>query len=168
VLSLGAMLMGSRTDVVRHPVYPRWGVARARTAASVTSAPPAPYSGQLVGCGRATYPRKPDSGHIDTISITVRIRRTSWNAGRAEAPVPRAVLGESARDKGHESLVTSSGYTARELLAVKEYAFGTDETHLLQRGGPNSELADRAAADPLIRPVGLSAWRNSTADGRVG
>ena len=42
-------------------------------------------------------------------------------------------------------LVALSGYTVRELLAVKGYACGTDETHLLQRAGLDSELADWAA-----------------------
>ena len=30
--------------------------------------------------GQAARPRKPDSGHADTISTTVRLRRTNWNA----------------------------------------------------------------------------------------
>jgi hypothetical protein len=36
--------------------------------------------GQLVGRGQAARPRKPDSGDTGTISITVRMRRTSRNA----------------------------------------------------------------------------------------
>src|SRR6185437_11106796 len=35
---------------------------------------------QLIGCGRAAGSRKPDSGHIGTISNTIRVRRASWNA----------------------------------------------------------------------------------------
>jgi len=38
---------------------------------------------------------------------------------------------------------------------VKGYVSGTDETHLLQRAGLDSELADWAAGAPLIRLVGL-------------
>jgi hypothetical protein len=52
-------------------------------------------------------------------------------------------------------LVTLSGYTFRELLAVKGYPCGADETHLLRRAGLDCELADWAAGAPLIRLVGL-------------
>jgi hypothetical protein len=34
----------------------------------------------LMGRGRAAPPRKSDSGHTGTISLTVRMRRTSQNA----------------------------------------------------------------------------------------
>ena len=51
--------------------------------------------------------------------------------------------------------LTLSGYTGLRAACLKEYASGTDETHLLQRAGLDSELADRAAGDPLIRLVGL-------------
>jgi hypothetical protein len=37
-------------------------------------------SDRFVGCDRAACPRKPDSGHTDTTSITIRLRRTNWNA----------------------------------------------------------------------------------------
>jgi hypothetical protein len=36
-------------------------------------------AGSLVGHGRATRPRKPDSGHTGTISITLRARRAGRN-----------------------------------------------------------------------------------------
>jgi hypothetical protein len=32
------------------------------------------------GRSRAAPSRKPDSGHADTISITIRVHRISWNA----------------------------------------------------------------------------------------
>jgi len=35
---------------------------------------------QLAAHGGAACPRKPGSGHADTISITVYMRRTRWNA----------------------------------------------------------------------------------------
>ena len=35
---------------------------------------------QLMGCDRAAGFRKPDSGHTGTISITIRMRRASWDA----------------------------------------------------------------------------------------
>ena len=37
-------------------------------------------SRQLVGRGRARRPPETDSDHTGTISITVRVRRASWNA----------------------------------------------------------------------------------------
>jgi hypothetical protein len=52
-------------------------------------------------------------------------------------------------------LVTLSGHTVRELLAVKGYACGADETHLLRQAGHDCELADWVAGAPLIRLAGL-------------
>ena len=45
--------------------------------------PPAPlelHAASLLDGGRAARSRKPDSGHADTISITVRACRTRWSA----------------------------------------------------------------------------------------
>ena len=47
------------------------------------------------------------------------------------------------------------GTPVRELLAVKGYACGADETHLLRQAGLGCELADWAAGAPLIRLAGL-------------
>jgi hypothetical protein len=54
--------------------------------------------------------------------------------------------------------------SACDLLAVKGYE--TEQTRLTCYSAArfDSELADRAAGDPLIR---LSAWRGSTPEGRV-
>ena len=32
-----------------------------------------------MGRGRAARPRKPDSSHAGTVSLTIRVRRASWN-----------------------------------------------------------------------------------------
>jgi len=41
-----------------------------------TTAPQHRMASQLVARGGTAYPRKPGSGHADTISITVYMRRT--------------------------------------------------------------------------------------------
>jgi hypothetical protein len=61
-------------------------------------------------------------------------------------------------------LVASSGYTDPRAACREGYACGVDETHLLQRAGLDSELADWARD---ARCFGYSVWRNSTADGKV-
>lgn len=47
------------------------------------------------------------------------------------------------------------GTPVRELLAVKGYACGADDTHLLRRAALDSELADWVAGAQLIQLVGL-------------
>ena len=47
------------------------------------------------------------------------------------------------------------GTPVRELLAVKGYACGADETYLLRRAGLDCELANWAAGAQLIQLVGL-------------
>jgi hypothetical protein len=37
------------------------------------------YAVCLLGYGRATHSRKPYSDHTGTVSITIRVRRASWN-----------------------------------------------------------------------------------------
>ena len=37
------------------------------------------YAVCLPGYGRATHSRKPYSDHTGTVSITIRVRRASWN-----------------------------------------------------------------------------------------
>jgi uncharacterized protein len=71
---------------------------------------------------------------------------------------PRHVLsfGETTGDKGMNSLVALRGYTGPR-AACREGVTPAERTRLTcySGAGPDSELADRAAADPLIRLVGL-------------
>jgi hypothetical protein len=52
------------------------GVTRAQDANQARQHHQNRVTSQLVARGRAACPRKPDSGHADTISITAYMRRT--------------------------------------------------------------------------------------------
>ena len=68
---------------------------------------------------------------------------------------PRVLsLGEPAKDKGMNPLVTLSAYASARTARREGVRRGTDETHLLQWAALDSELADRAAGTPVIRLVG--------------
>ena len=67
----------------------------------------------------------------------------------------RVLSQETTEVQGHEfPCYLEWVHPVRELLAVKGYACGADDTHLLRRAALDSELADWVAGAQLIQLVG--------------
>lgn len=70
-----------------------------------------------MGHGRAARLRKPASGHTDTTSITIWVRRANWNAVKAQIQCVRLASGSGPSGTPDRAVLRTERYSAPVLFA---------------------------------------------------